>query len=287
MEAIPSRPYSKVKGSEPSVTTILGVKNTPGLDWAAAKLTAEYAVLEDTWRDTQAGDTAIEIDNLRRYFRGIWDGRAYMGTLVHKVMEGWAHDKPVNLEALTREHRPWDRPEVYPTKVHEVQEYVQGLMCWWEDHKPTEISTEECIRTGGQYVGTRDMVCTINGQRWLLDLKTTDHKWDPKQPPHKQKGVYTDSWALQLAAYRYATEVVTYKWVDGPKKPELILGGGRLNEPVDRCGVIHLRGDSRYTFYEIPVDIDTYDVFLSLIPIYHWLKKPPAPIIIEQGGRNE
>lgn len=293
MMEIPSRPYSKVKGSEPSVTTILDVKGTPGLDWAAAKLTAEYAVLEDTWKVDNGGAVLSpedQINNLRRYFKGIWDGRAYMGTLTHKVMEAWAAGEVVELADLVNAHAPWTKSaEVFDVKVAEAQKYTNGLAAWWEDAEPTDCLTEQCVRVSGQYVGTRDLVCTINDERWLLDVKSTNHKWDPKVKPEKQKALYGDSWALQLAAYRYAREIVTYEWIPGTDsrgkpKDQLVVASVGANEPVDRCGIIHLRGDDTYHFYEIDARVDTYDTFLSLIPIYHWLKGAPAPILTELGG---
>ncbi len=279
---IPSRPYAEVKGSEPSVTTILGVKNVPGLDWAAAKLTAEYAVYEEEWMDANR-EAPVEVDNLRRYFRGIWDGRAYMGTIVHAMLESWVKHETVDIHTLVDAHSPWQK--VHDQKVDEAMGYVNGLAAWWDDAEPSDIRTEECIRTPGQYVGTRDLMCTINGQRWLLDLKTTAHK-DPK------KGVYGDSWALQLAAYRFATEVVTYEWVEsrdsrGKPKNVLAVKDAVENEPVDRCGIVHLRGDGKYTMFEVDADLDVYGTFTHLIPIAAFLKAAPAPVPVDLGGNRD
>lgn len=292
---VPPRPYSKVKGSESSVTTILGVKNVPGLDWAAAKLTAEYAVYEDEWAwADKAADALLDppeqVDNLRRYFRGIWDGRAYMGTIVHAMLESWVKHETVDIHDLVDAHGPWQK--VHDQKVDEAMGYVNGLAAWWDDANPSDIRTEECIRTPGQYVGTRDLVCTINGQRWLLDAKSTEQKWDPKKAPDKQKAIYGDSWALQLAAYRYAREVITYKWVQGSDsrgKPKDMLAINTVadNEPVDRTGIIHLRGDDTYRMYEVDTSPDVFDTFLSLIPIAAWLKAPPVPVQIDLGGNRD
>lgn len=280
---IPARPYSKIKGSEPSVTTILGVKNTPGLDWAAAKLTAEHAVLDGDWQvyDDEGKPVAdASIDKLRRHFRGIWDGRAYMGTLTHAMLESWVKHETVDIHSLVDNHAPWQK--AHDQKVDEAMGYVNGLAEWWEIYEPADIRTEDCIRTPGQYVGTRDLVCTIGGERWLLDLKTTEHK-DPT------KGVYGDSWTLQLAAYRYAREVVTYKWVDGQDakgkfKTMLAEDTVELNEPVDRCGIIHLRGDNKHTFYEVKADPDAYDQFLGLVQFHRFLKGLSVPNIITEQG---
>ena len=284
---IPSRPYSKVRGSEPSVTTILGVKNTPGLDWAAAKLTAEHAVYEDEWKLDGRGVWLPEheqIDNLRRYFKGIWNGRAYMGTLVHSVNEAWCNGDRFDIDALLQAHLPWNRnAELYDMKKLAALLYIQGLEQWWLDAQPTDILSEDCVRTPGKYVGTRDMVCTIDGERWLIDIKTTEQQ-DP------EKGIYSDSWALQLAAYRYAQEVITYEWLHedqkrGPVKPRLVVSTVEPNAPVDRCGVIHLRGNNKYDFYEVEASEQTYEVFYSLIPIYHWFKNcPPVTAISSLGG---
>ncbi len=272
MTELPPRPYTKVKGSEPSVTTILGAKNTPGLDWAAAKLTAEYAVLGD--HDSLPVNDAEAIDHIRKHFRGIWDGRAYMGTLTHAVNESWVHGTPIDIEALVMAHQPWEK--IADEKLVEALGYVDGLEKWWSEQKPTEIRTEEVIRKPDQYIGTRDMVCTLNGQRWLLDIKTTNHK-------EPEKGIYGDSWALQLAAYRHASEVVTYGWGENDKgKPVVVEVSHEPNELVDRCGIVHLRGDGEYQFYEVQADIVVYDVFLSVLHLYDWSKSCPKPTLLNK-----
>ena len=289
---IPGRPYASraSEKAETSVTTILDVKHTPGLDWAAAKLTAEYAVLEDTWKVDSGGailSPPEQIDALRRYFRGIWDGRAYMGTMTHAMLEAWIQHETADLHALVDTHQPWQK--IHDEKVEQAMGYVNGLAAWWDRYEPADCLTEQVVRSPGLYIGTRDLVCTIEGERWLLDLKTTEQKWNDDKPPKDQKGVYGDSWTLQLAAYRYAREVITYRWAEGKYangKPRAILEVDTvtLNEPVDRCGIVHLRGDNRFTFYEVDADAYAYDLFLGLIPLAQWLKDLPTPTIIEQGA---
>jgi len=275
MTEIPPRPYSKIKGSEPSVTTILSTKNTPGLDWAAAKVTAERAVYSDEWM-SPTRNPVEEVDTLRRYFRGEWDGKAYMGTLLHTVMDKWAHGETADVLTLVRAHKAWDRtPEITDVKIAEANGYVLGLEQFWTDIDTHELTTEECVRSSGQFVGQRDMRVKINGEWWLIDLKSG-------------RKIY-DDFALQLAAYRYAPQVVTYKWVEsmdskGKPKAELAVDTVELNEPVDRCGILHVPGDGTYSLNEFYVSLDTYDTFLSLIPIYHWLKGAPAPTLTELGG---
>ena len=269
---IPPRPYSKIPGSEPSVTTIIGMKYVPGLDWAAAKLTAEQAVYHPEYTDGLDPDKAI--DQLRKYFNGIWNGRKYMGTLVHKVNESWIHSQSVDVLDLVMAYEPW--VELASVKAMQANLYVDGLQAWWQDYKPSDIASEECVRTPGQYVGQRDMVCSINGERWLIDLKCTDQQ-------DMEKAIYGDSWALQLAAYRHAREVVTYQWAEnsdskGKPKRVLVIADARLNDQIDHCGIIHLRGDGEYQFYEIEADLVVYDAFLSLAHMYTWQKTCPKPV---------
>jgi len=60
-----------------------------------------------------------------------------------------------------------------------------------------------------QYAGTTDLVCWLNGKRYIIDFKTAGElKGDAK------KNGYAE-WPLQTAAYRYAEGLMTGEPLDG------------------------------------------------------------------------
>jgi len=172
---VPARPYSKIRGTEPSVTTIIDILSKPGLSWGAARETAMYAVLHhDEWLHM---DVADAIDKLRKHHAGIWNGRAAMGTLCHKVPEAFAAGEDIDIQALiewtiAHDHnaRTWkDRNADELTET--ALGYVLGIEAWWADHMPEVISTETVVRYPGKYIGTGDLRARIVGDDWLLDWK--------------------------------------------------------------------------------------------------------------------
>lgn len=263
---IPSRPYSRLKGSEPSVTTIIGELAIPGLSWGAAKETARYVVLgDDKWTSM---DEKKAIDHLRMHHKGVWDGRAAMGTLLHSVNEAWIKGETPDLAKLVGAVSSWKGREA--EKIVEADGYVAGLAKFWEDFQPTRSYTEQVVRTPSSYIGTGDWWTMLRGECWYIDIKTTAEQ-------DAEKGLYGDSWGLQCAALTAAREMITYK---RDEKGKLYVASTEPNIPVDHCGVVHLRGDGDYMLYEVDAGVDMYDAFLSLLHLYEWRKqvKPPRPV---------
>ena len=101
----------------------------------------------------------------------------------------------------------------------------------------------------------------MDGALWGLDLKCTAEQ-------DGDKAIYGDSWVLQLAAYARAPEIVTYGYDLTGKLGELST---RPNEPVDRTGIVHLRGDGHYSLFEVPVTDRSFEAFMSLASVAQWL----------------
>lgn len=265
------RPYSRIKGSEPSVTTIIGeMTGKPGLSWGASKETALFAVHhQDQWIDLDPVDA---VDRLRRHFQGIWDGRASMGTVAHAVNEAWCHGQTVDLSEMVaemseteRSAKTWRGHEA--DIVSQLDGYVAGLEKFWHDWQPESIATEYVVRTPGVYIGTTDWLAEIGGRRLLLDIKSTAER-------DVTKGIYHESWALQLAAYRFAAETVTYGENDKGKPVEL---SSEPNHASDGAAVIHLRGDGEYVLYDVAADDNAYIAFIHMAEARKWVKALAAP----------
>lgn len=270
----PHRPYSRIRGKrEKSVTEILSHMGIPGLPWGAAKETALFAVHhQDQWINL-ATDKAV--DRLRMHHRGVWDGRASMGTATHAVMESWVDGTTVDLRQLVYDMAANDRQAkswvgVEDQKVKELTGYVDGLEKFWLDFAPTDIDSEAVVRRPGLAIGQRDIVCTIKGQRWLCDIKTT-------ATLDADKAIYGDSWRLQMVGYNRCPEVVYYGY---DEKNKLVETGTAPNEPAERCGIIHLRGTNDYTFFEVEADDAAEKVFVGLAEMVQWLDTLQSPLAV-------
>jgi len=271
------RPYANKRGQPPSVTTVLGVLDKPGLPWAAARETALFAVNHP--EELVGLLPAAAVDRLYRHHRGVWDHRAALGTLVHQVNEHWVHGEDVDLEAMVAEvqakGKVWANLPT-DTVIAEAGVMVDGLEAFWAAFTPDTISAEDVVRHPDQqnsYIGQNDWRVRMAGERWLLDLKTTG-ELDPA------KGFYPDTWRLQLAAYRYAEEYVDYD--DAGEET-----GTRKVEPVERCGIVHIRSDGSWALLPMQAGGTEHNRFLQLRGIWSWVNKEsktppveahPAPV---------
>lgn len=285
--AIPSRPYSRIRGSEPSVTTVLGMLPKPGLPWGAARETAVFAVLHpEKWQHLPENE-AIEV--LRKHHRGIWDGRAAAGSFVHGVNDGYGKGLSFTADDLAtivdnvieteRDARMWkerDRDEL----LEELFGYVLGAEQWWADFRPADVRTEVVVRWPGLYIGQTDLRCTIDGVDTLVDWKTTAKQDDGD-------GIYCDSWTLQLAMYGMARETVSYEIQEDRKLRAghrvVESSTGEWSEP-EQYMVVHLRGDEAYTAFDIPVTRSAQRTAVRLARAYAgWKAIPEKPVVVRKG----
>lgn len=265
----PTRPYGGKRGGPPSVTTVLAAMAVPGLPWAAAKETAMFAVEKpEEWQGLAPEDA---VARLYRHHRGIWDGRAEMGTLVHAVNEAWTWGEEVDLDTLVDGAANRDKKAVKSWQgrealvVGDLAGYVDGLERFWCDFSPVTVATEEVVRYRRDkkaiYIGQRDWVAELEGLpgRTLIDIKTTAQQ-------DAEKGWYPESWRLQGAAYRYANEIVDYD-AEGNET------GTRPNYTVERFAILHMRGDGDYELVEYRAAGDEHGTFLRLVTVYEWMTK--------------
>lgn len=267
----PARPYARQR-TYPSVTTVIGVMDKPGLRWGAAKETALFAYFHrDEWEQLAEGDA---IERIRKHHDVLWSARAGIGTLLHSVNEAWSWDEDADLAELIagmdRAPKLWEgQPDV---AIAEVQPYVDGLELFWNDWQPQTLGTEEVVRfpdkvTG--YIGQTDWRAVLGDTVWRLDLKTT-------AKTEEDSAIYTDSWRPQLAAYDRAPEIVYYT-------AEGVEDGTAVNERAERFGIVHLRGDGGYHLVEIAADDTAFEAFMAMRRLYAWGRehKKPAPKVIE------
>lgn len=204
----------------PSVTTILsaGLPKPALVDWAA-RMSAEYVV--DHW------DQLLDMTPSQRQKAVLgarWESsRAAMarGTLIHEMAEHLAHDHEF----------------VPPEEIDgPVRAYARWLDDW--DVHPTHVEATIVNRTR-RYAGTLDLLATIGGQLWLLDVKTG-------------KGLFGDS-ALQLAAYRFAEHI-------------LVAGAEEPMPMIDRVGIVHVGPDTA-ELVPVEADLEAFRTFLYVAQV--------------------
>jgi hypothetical protein len=87
------------------------------------------------------------------------------GTQVHELAEAYLNGEELNF--LDERGRPQYNPDVWQMFLRFVE--------FWETYKPTLIETEVYIFSDELKVaGTCDLIVEINGELWLLDLKTSN-----------------------------------------------------------------------------------------------------------------
>ena len=101
------------------------------------------------------------------------------GTQVHEMVEEYLNG--AELKFLDKNGYPQYNPDVW-----------QMFLCFvefWETHKPKLIETEVHLFSDELKVaGTCDLICEINDELWVLDVKTSNHI----QPTYElQTAVYT------------------------------------------------------------------------------------------------
>lgn len=125
------------------------------------------------------------------------------GTQVHKAVES----------LLKGEEVTWMDDFGNAKYDEKVWEMINKFHNFWTTHKPELLYLEEFVYSDEhQYAGTADLVCKMDGETWLLDVKTSNSV-------HK-------SHELQLASYAIALKEC--KGVD-----------------IDRTGIVWLKSSKR------------------------------------------
>lgn len=199
------------------VTTVLsnGIPKPALTGWAAREV-ATFAATNLTLLAEL--DEAARIDLLKGAPWRDRDAAARRGTEVHRLAEQLITGTEV---------------EVPDELVGHVDAYMRFL----DDWQVNEVLVEfVCGHRNHKWMGTGDLVADLaDGQRWLLDLKTT------------RSGIYGET-ALQLAAYRHAD---FYLDIDGNPQPF---------PKVDAVAAVWVRADG-YDLIPVNAGDDVYRMF--------------------------
>jgi hypothetical protein len=233
------RYYLDGAGPIPSVTTITGILDKPALTWWRLEQLALNAVQDAEMlaimRDRGDTEAAVKYVMTRR---DAGDAARERGTDFHALAERWHKGEPVAVpEALADE---WN-----------------GYLDWWQEAQPDTLYAEELVANLEHvYAGTFDLIAKLDGETWMLDIKTG-------KSVANAKGVVYPDHRLQLVAYARA-EFIGRE--DGERIPL---------PAVDRYGVIHVTAAGT-RLVEAKVTEADWGAFLGCRRLYAWAREKAA-----------
>ncbi len=207
-----------------SVTSIIGVLDSPGLKfWAAEQSSIAAVRQQSTWRG-MLEDCADSCQHLSareceavKWLRNAMNRRpkdvlsaSDLGSTVHALCEEYAltgvrPDTDRIEEEIRTQGAPTVKPELELPTVTAMLDRFDG---WLARAQPSYQATEVCVYSPTYgYAGTADAFLTVGGTRFIVDYKTTR---EPRDGRGKPKTPYPEV-ALQLAAYRYAEGAAVWR----------------------------------------------------------------------------
>lgn len=235
------RYYWNGKGPVPSVTTILKVLDKPAVYQWAKRTVAEIAIRraeEVLARSLESQDDAIKwLAGMPEYEA---DTAGKLGTGIHLLADMVARGAESDSEGfqIPDDHRPY-------------LEAFRGFLAFLQP-RGAIISSEKMVWSHQGYAGTYDLLVRLDGELWLVDIKTS-------------KGYYPE-YALQLAAYGFSDLIIIEQNPEGYPMPQ-----------IQRYGVLHLRPDQYqgtdtegWRLVEYPVQEKDYVAFLGALEIWNW-----------------
>lgn len=149
------------------------------------------------------------------------------GSRVHKAIQDLIEGREIKIDAKYKSYAEDKELEL----TFEEYEAVLSFAKWHEEVKPEFIAWEFPV-WGDGYAGTVDLLCSIGGQKYIVDFKTSAYIW----PSHE----------LQVSAYKRALHI---EELNGPEEIKLAIlqVGYRMNK-------------KRFKFTEID---DQYPEFLA------------------------
>ena len=171
----------------PSVTTILGVLDKPGLPYWSAGLVARDAIENHGYWGQRIHNGEDPEQVIRDLKRSPWkerDKAARRGTRIHQVLEAAAHGDPTDCprDLLPMAQQAVDLLDREDVRTLETEARGYNRELW--------------------YAGTIDLIATVRGETWLLD-------WKSSRSVH-------ETHVMQIAAYAHMDTILT---IDGEKKP--------------------------------------------------------------------
>jgi hypothetical protein len=142
------------------------------------------------------------------------------GTQVHGMVEEYLNGNELNF--LDKNGYPQCNPDVWQMFLRFVE--------FWETHKPKLIETEVHLFSDELKVaGTCDLICEINDELWILDVKTSNHIQSTYE---LQTAVYTQCYKECYGKDAQRQGILWLKSAKrGPKKDKMQGKGWEVAEP--------------------------------------------------------
>lgn len=119
------------------------------------------------------------------------------GSRVHKAIQDLIEGREVPIDAKYPSSSDDEPKEL----TFEEYDAILSFARWYEEVKP-ELIAWEFVVWGDGYAGTVDLLCSIGGQKYIVDFKTSAHIW----PSHE----------LQVSAYKHALNLTRPAPCNGP-----------------------------------------------------------------------
>lgn len=143
-------------------------------------------------------------------------------------------------------------PNSYEPFTPQEWRFILTFVNWFETYKPVVIAVESnVINEEEGYAGTIDLYCEINGEKWIIDWKTTSHIYESAK--------------CQIASYTMALRSLDFE--------------------VDYCGIVRLgsRHKVGYEFWSNRNEDELqhyYNLFKSVKAIWEHENPDPEPRFI-------
>lgn len=244
---------TKPKEYIPSVTTICGLMDKPFLvEWAAREAATEaaLAVAGEDKLDERTVLACIEVG--RKKPRELRTHGADVGTAVHDrikmmIVEGW--------EPEVEDGEEWNDGGI------EADLAMDAFINWWREAYEGGWRVEFCerivVHPSGLYVGTPDLLLQRDGERMLVDFKTSNQSED------NPLAIYPE-YFFQVAAYRRAI-------MDSPEYEA---------SAIDRAQILALGKNGALGITELSVDDleEYFSAFTSLASVLPFYRKAQRDI---------
>ena len=183
------------------------------------------------------------------------DDAADFGTLFHDLVDQIAKENPNALDIIPKENeRAWHDGEAF--------------MRWCDKWKPKWVLNEFTVFNRTYcYAGTCDALVEIEGELWMIDLKTS-------------KSINGD-YALQLAAYSAAEFIGEPDGTETPMVPSrtlLLWHEDTPKESIAHHGILHVR-NGQCNLHRMEVGRAQVEAFFACHRLYWWNREQPNPEI--------
>ncbi|MFM2394177.1 MAG: hypothetical protein RLZZ546_2159 [Bacteroidota bacterium] len=171
------------------------------------------------------------------------------GTKVHKAIEDLVNGLEVKIDSKYENKNTGEFEEIT------VDEYdaIISFANWYNLVKPEVVANEFVVWNAKyNFAGTVDLVCKINGEWWIIDIKTSKSIWE--------------EYKLQISAYK---NTVLQNGIEGIEKDDQPT---QIKTAILQVG--YNRNKTGYKFTEIE---DKFDMFLVAQQIWNNENKDVKP----------